>query len=173
MQEELLIRLCQKGDIEAFRELYQRYSDFLFRVAVRMLGNVQESEDAVQITFLKLFKNIKKFRSDSKFSTYLYKIHFRVCLDLSKKMRKNNMYLIKENDNKVEHNYELKMVLEKEIEGLPSQQRACFILHAVEGFKQREISDILNISIGSVKSNLFHAKMKLRKKLSIFMEQGL
>jgi len=165
MQENEIVKKCQEGDVQAFRALFDRYAAPLLNTGVRMLHNKHDAEDAVQITFVKLYKNIKRFRYESKFSTYLFRIHIRVCLDMANKNKRAKMQVLEENTVKTEPDYELKMQLEESIEKLPPQQKACFILFAVQGFKQEEIAHIMNLSTGSVKSNIFHARVKLRKEL--------
>ncbi|MCD6115464.1 RNA polymerase sigma factor [bacterium] len=165
MQENEIVKKCQEGDVQAFRALFDRYAVPLLNTGVRMLHNKHDAEDAVQITFVKLYKNIKRFRYESKFSTYLFRIHIRVCLDMVKKNKRARMQILEENSIKTEPDYELKMQIDDAIEKLPPQQKACFILYAVEGFKQQEIAEVMNLSTGSVKSNIFHARVKLRKKI--------
>ena len=166
MQENDIILLCRQGDLDGYRQLYDRYSQPLLHTGIRMLHNRQDAEDAVQQTFVKLFRGIGSFRFESKFSTWLFRIHMRVCLDMLKKMKHVSMQVIDSAVSKVEPDYELKMQLEHAMNRLPARQKACFVLWAVEGMKQHEIAKILNLKLGSVKANIFHAKKKLRHLMS-------
>jgi len=161
-----IIKRCQSGDVSAFKEIYKKYEQPLLRIALRMLGQIQDAEDAVQTTFIKLYHGIKNYKFSAKFSSYLYRILINVCYDLLGKRKKMNLQDL---DN-VEPSYsvddELKIQLEAAILTLPEKMRACFVLFAVEEFKQTEIAEILKLSVGGVKSNIFHAKSKLREMLS-------
>ena len=166
MQETEIIRRCQEGDISAFRWIYDRYGETLFHTACRMLRQQQDAEDAVQTTFVKLFRGIKKFRHDSKFSTYLFRILMNTCfdhLDRKKKMRPETLDKINPSH---QPRHDLRMDLAEAMDGLPHQQKACFVLFAVEDRPQDEIADILGLSVGGVKSNIHHAKKKLRAVLT-------
>ena len=164
--KEDIIQQCQHGDINAFKQIYVQFERPLLRIALRMLGQKQDAEDAVQMTFIKLYHGIKKFNYKSKFSTYLYRILVNVCYDNLNKKKKMKLVEI-DNLNQTYHpEDDLKLQLEEAILALPERMRACFVLFAVEELKQTQIADILKLSVGAVKSNIFHAKTKLRTMLS-------
>ena len=144
--------------MSAYKAIYQHYEQPLLRTALRILGQRQDAEDALQTTFLNLYRGIKNFRFNSKFSTYLFRI-------LKQKKRMNLDTLAEANPS---YNPEpgVKFQLEKAIDALPPQMRTCFVLFAIEEFKQIEIAEILNLSLGAVKSNIFHAKARLRARFS-------
>lgn len=165
MDEKKIIRRCRKHDVDAFKMLYDRYGQPLLSTARRMLGQQQDAEDAVQTAFLKLYRNIHTFRHDSTFSTYLFRILINVCFDLIRKRERMRAQTLNVENPALKSCPELRLCLEEAIQSLPDRMRACFVLHAVEGIKQDEIAGILNISIGGVKSNIFHAKSRLRELL--------
>lgn len=161
--EQEIIERCQSGDLRAFKIIYQNYRDGLYRMAYRMLGNREDSEDALQLTFIKLYSAISKFRGEAKLSTYIFRILFNVCHDFHRKKK------VEEN---IEHNEpifkpqnELQLHLDEAIQVLPEKMRACFTLFAIEGFKQNEIADMLNVTVGTVKAHIFQAKEKLKQSL--------
>jgi RNA polymerase sigma-70 factor (ECF subfamily) len=164
MQEQEIIQRCQKGDIEAFRLIYERYSQALLHTALKTLGNKEDAEDAVQTTFVKLHQGIRRFRFDSKFSTYLFRILFNVCFDRLRATRTKMEPLGMVNLSN-QPKQDLRAELDNAIRRLPDQQRACFVLYAIEELPQRDIAEILNLSIGGVKANIHHAKKKLRSHL--------
>jgi len=166
MNEKTMILLCTQGDMKGFRALFERFRNPLLSTGMRMLGNSHDAEDAVQNTFMKVYKSIKDFKYKSSFSTYLFSIHMRVCLDMLRKKKRSRMQVLSPGMAAEKPDYSLRMQLEQAIGGLPVQQRACFVLFAVQGFKQAEIADMLGIATGSVKANIFHARMKLQKQLS-------
>jgi len=158
-EHEIIIR-CQQGDIAAFKQIYEQHSIMLYSIALRMLGVKEDAEDALQNCFTRLYKNIKQYKGLSKFSSYLVKILINCCYDILNK-RKRNMFDSRESLIMDEQN-EWSLSLEKAIGLLPLKMRECFILFAVEGFKQYEISEMLGITEGAVKAHIFQAKKKLR-----------
>jgi RNA polymerase sigma-70 factor (ECF subfamily) len=181
MNEEKLVKRCQKNDMKAYKAIYQQYEQTLLRTALGILGHLQDAEDAVQITFLKLYRGIKNFRFDAKFSTYLFRILINACFDILKKEKRMNMVVLDaDTDINIEANIDkanppydynpepgVTFHLEKAIEALPPRMRTCFVLFAVEEFKQKEIAAILGLSIGAVKANIFQAKARLRARLAL------
>ena len=133
---------------------------------MRILGQQEDAEDAVQMTFIKLYRGIQKFRYDSKFSTYLFRILMNVCFDQLEKRKKMRMQVLDTANLSHRPRLDLRMDLEEAIDALPEQQKACFVLFAVEEFKQSEIAEIMGLSLGGVKSNIHHAKTRLRAMLS-------
>lgn len=170
MQKDLkdeiqIIKLCQEGDLNAFEKIYRQYQKPLYNFAFRMLGSHEDAEDAMQVTFLKLYRGISGFKFKAKFSSYLMSILIRVCYDSLNK-RKQGAAELNENITSFKPVNDLAMDLEKAILLLPLRMRECFILFAVQGYDQSAIADILKISIGSVKAHIFQAKQKLRRILS-------
>lgn len=166
MNEVELVQKCQEKDLSAFKMIYDRYEQPLLHTAFRMLGQQQDAEDAVQTTFLKLYRGIQSFRSDSKFSTYLFRILLNVCFDMLEKRKNKIIQVFKKTDLSYRPKNHLKLRLEEAIGKLPERMRACFVLFAVEDIQQNEIAQILNLSVGGVKSNIFQAKARLRAILS-------
>jgi len=165
MIESEIIKQCQQGDVAAFKAIYDACSPSMLCVALRMLGNQQDAEDALQTAFIKLYRGIGGFRFQCKFSTWFYQILSRVCFDMirSRKRRQSDEL---QDLSKIEHlQTDLKMQLEEAIARLPDRMRLCFVLFAVEGLKQEEIAEIMNLSLGGVKSMIYHAKVKLQQML--------
>lgn len=166
MDEEAIVRKCQRGDLKAYRMIYKRYEQPFLRTAFRMLGRQQEAEDALQDTFLKLYRRIHHYKSGSRFSTYIFRILINSCYDM---LRKRSPEVSVDLDQAgLFHNpsSELRHSIEEAVAALPDQMRACFILSAIEGFKQEEIAQVLEINIGTVKATIHRAKAKLRTWLS-------
>lgn len=160
------IKQCQAGDLSAFKKIYENYEQPLLRIALRMLGQVQDAEDAVQTTFIKLYHGIKNYKFSAKFSTYLYRILLNVCYDMLGKRKRMNLLDLENVNPSYLPNNDLSIQLEAAILKLPEKMRICFVLFAVEEIKQTEIAEILKMSVGGVKSNIFHAKTKLRDMLA-------
>jgi len=152
--------------VRAYEIIYRRFEQPLLSMGLRMLGRREDAEDAVQMTFLKLYRSIGKFRFDSKFSSYLFRIMLNVCFDLIKK-RTGEKSGKREVDNAPHQPaVELRLQLDEAIRALPERMRACFVLFAVEELKQDEIAEMLNMRLGTVKAHIFQAKARLRALLT-------
>lgn len=161
-----IIRSCQKGEIHAYEKVFRHFEQPLLMTALKMLHNKEDAQDAVQIAFIKLYHNIRRYEFRSKFSTYLFRIVVNVCLDMIKKRKNRRMQPLPERDPSYYTSEDLRLQLEEAISMLPDRMRACFVLFAVEEFKQSEIAEILDLSVGAVKAQIFHAKARLRSFLS-------
>jgi len=163
--EEQTIERCRAGDLAAYRQIYDRYSQPLLRTAQRLLGRPQEAEDAVQETFLKLYRGISGFRRGARFSTYLFQILNNTCIDMLRK-RKSQDDGADVEMLPVASSHELGHSLAEAVESLPAKMKACFILFAIEQFSQEEAADILGVDVGTVKTNVHRARKKLRTWLA-------
>lgn len=166
MEEKEILGRCREGDMEGYRMLYEKYGQYMYNTARRMMGNRYDAEDAVQTAFVRLVNGLKQFRSRSMLSTYLYRIVTNVCLDALKKRNRERPVELNSHLRTSRTDHDTRIALENAIALLPDMQRACFVLFAVEGLKQSDISRILGLSVGGVKSNVFHAKKRLREILA-------
>ncbi|MBN1482756.1 RNA polymerase sigma factor [candidate division KSB1 bacterium] len=167
MTETDIVQQCQQGDIAAFAALYDVYHQPMLRVARDILHNKQDAEDAVHITFVKLFHSIRHFRFQSKFKCYLFRILSRACYDILKKTKKQRTENIDHISQHIEQHTDLKIQLEEAIKNLPERMRLCFVLFAVEDFKLTEIAEITEMTLGGVKSTLYQARVRLRHYMEI------
>ena len=161
-----LVDRCQRGDISAFRTIYEQFEPALLRTALRMLGDRAEAEDAVQNTFIRLYRGIGRFQFRSSFDTYLYRILMNVCLDVIGRRQRLQRLQWHPEQPVISEQQEVRITLEEAIGHLPERMRACFILFAIEELPQTEIAAIMRISTGGVKSTIFQAKVRLRAFLS-------
>lgn len=146
----------------------------IFLLSVKMLKNYEDAEDATQEIFMKVYQNINKFRQESKFSTWLYRIALNHIYNLSNKKRnvknlneKNQDFYILTNETpeKVLYEKELYNKLNEIIEELSPKQKEVFLLRYYNGLKFNEIAKILKKSLGTIKSNYFFAMQKIKKEL--------
>jgi RNA polymerase sigma factor (sigma-70 family) len=171
VDERAQILACQGGDLSAFEQIYRRHQQALLAVALRMLGRREDAEDAVQATLVRLFRSIDKYRFESQLGTYLMRILINVCYDmLESRTRRDRLDQQLESDDmgmqSPPSGADLRLQLEEAILTLPERMRACFVLFAVEGYGQKEIADMLDVRIGTVKAQVFQAKEKLRGLLT-------
>ena len=180
--ERDLIRQCQKGDVQAFRHLVERYEDRIYGLACSILGDPEAARDAAQEAFVRVYKALGRFEGRSSFYTYLYRITTNVCLTFAQREQRrpdrvsiermqevNEMTLDRflgtdEPQNDIER-IGLREEIQKVLDYLSPEHRAVVILKDIEGFSQEEIADVLDVSVGTVKSRLSRARARLRDLL--------
>ena len=190
LSDQALIERIRAGDYQAFESLVTRYEAKVYRLAVRMLRNPQDAEDALQETFLQVFRGLAGFEGRSKFSTWLFRLATNVCLMRIRHRETEPSRLLPLEDYlpKLEEGETSQMVdwadrpedalLSKEsrekmieaLDKLPPEYRAVFILRDIEGFSNAETAESLGISVAAVKSRLHRARLALRGMLSGYFE---
>jgi len=169
-----LIQRCLSGDTSAYRELYVQHKEIMYNVALRIHRNVPDAEDALQETFIRIFKALPDFKGECKLSTWVYKILLNTCFSHLKQKRSSAERLVALSSIELANSTEqtespvANIILEQEISALPVGYRTVFVLHEVEGFVHEEIAAMLEITVGTSKSQLFKAKKMLRKRLRPF-----
>jgi RNA polymerase sigma-70 factor (ECF subfamily) len=172
---ELAARL-RAGDMQAFEEVFRQHGTRLYNVALRMLGQPADAEDALQEVFLQAFRKIGGFKGESSLGTWLYRLAINLCLD---RLRSRTTSQDRRTD-RLDATDDLpslagadaaaivvnRMDLERAIAGLPDGYRAAFVLHDVEGFEHREVGAILGISEGTSRSQVHKARLRLRHLLA-------
>ena len=187
MLEQELINASQKGDHDSFSALVLPYEQKLLHHAYRMLPNEAEAEDAVQEALLKAWKSLSSFQGTAAFSTWLYSILHRVCLDIlrKKKREKNVVSLYQDGENDEEftlsipdtapgpheqYQQKVKMAAVAEaISSLSDEHKTVIVLRDIDGLEYDEIARITNTSLGTVKSRISRARRAMKK---ILEQQG-
>ena len=182
--EKLLITKAQSGDPFAFEELIAMHQKNIFSIAFRIAGNHEDASDMAQEVLIKIFRNLEQFKGDSKFSTWLYRVATNTCLDMKKKILKHSSYSldqeletdegsmateIQDNSPTPEQHAEqseVQKAINTAISNLNDQHKKVIILRDVQGFSYEEIGDMLNCSVGTVKSRINRARAQLKKILS-------
>lgn len=178
--DQILITAIEKGDTKAYAQLVDRYKDLVYTLAIRMLKHKEEAEEVAQDTFIKVFKSLDKFKGDSKFSTWIYKVTYNTCLDRIKKNKKhfNDVAIDEYTFNKLDTidnaldniiKEEKSTLIKQCINKLPEDSSALLTLFYFEELSLDEISKIINLEANTVKVKLFRA----RKKLAVILEQYL
>lgn len=181
-EERILIQKAAEGDIESFELLILSCKDKAYGIALRYLKNEEDAMDALQESFIKIYKGIANFNFESKFDTWVYRIVVNACSDLYRKNKKNSQVLsmtsaydeeedgsefdIKDkregpealNIRKEESGYLLKC-----LDMLSDEHRTVIILRDIKGFSYEEISEILDCSLGTVKSRVSRARLRLKE----------
>ncbi len=163
------IAACQRGEREAFDLLVARYQRPIYKLCFRYVNNHEDANDLAQESFLKAWRGISRFRGDSAFSTWLYRIAVNTCLNV-RSGRKPEVHELDERlvDPRplalaeVERDSEASRVRDA-VSRLPEKQRATLILKVFHDLTHEEVAGILGSSVGTVKANLFHALANLRR----------
>lgn len=164
-----LIKRCQEGDISAFKEIYEDEKIRLYNVALRICGSREDAEDCIQEAFVKIYRSIETFKFESAFSTWIHRILVNTCLT-HKNKNQISYELFDEPTAEPKMEYHLLESLEKEISKLTEGYKSVFVLYEVEGFNHNEISEMLNITVGTSKSRLSRSKEILREKLKDYKD---
>ena len=171
-----LVRKSQIGDKAAFEQLVIRHQDLVFSLAYKLTGNREMANDVAQEAFIRAWKAIEKFRGDSTFSTWIYRITVNTAWTLRKKAKKHNTLNIddtyepivideKKDPELVAINSDLSSVLINALDKIPIEQRIIVELKNIEGRSHKEIADYLDISVTAAKVRLHRAHQKLRQIL--------
>lgn len=185
-QDAATIERARSGDSDAFRLLVERHSRNVFRLAFRMTGNEQDAEDVVQETFLRAYKQLKRYEARSSFATWLFRIASNYSLDLIRSKKRHNdardlpqpgedldiMQAIPATapepdrlafSNQVQHR------ITAALRELSAQERTAFILRHFEGMSIEEIGSSLGTGANATKHSIFRAVQKLRRSLEPFV----
>ncbi len=172
-----LIVQAAKGDREAFSDLMRRHEGLVFSVCMRMLSNRELALDATQEVFVTLFRKAARFRGESAVSTWLYRIAVNTCLDAMRKAKRRPLDVLPDHfeisDDSAGDAFEsveLRPELERAIQSLPVEFRAAVVLSDAHGLALAEVSEILGVPIGTVKSRVFRARKLLAEQLGNLRE---
>ncbi len=169
------VEACQRGEREAFDRLVERYQRDVYRLCYRYVNNHEDANDMAQEVFLKAYRAIGRFRGDSSFSTWLYRIAVNTCLNFRAARRPEPQELpeaLPDRGTGVSERLEGEEIstrIRAAVSRLPEKQRATVILKVYHDLTHEEVAGILGSSVGTVKANLFHALGKLRKLMAAEM----
>ncbi|MEM6800692.1 MAG: RNA polymerase sigma factor [Bacteroidota bacterium] len=168
-EEKILLEGCLREDPIAQKQLYDRYKDAMFTLAYRICNDFEVAQDALQEGFVGVFRGIKNFRKESSMGAWIKTIIIRTAYKKSKKEKFMQPLDDEIGDSLIDWGGQSLDIeyLEKAIQALPSGYRSVFVLIEVEGYAHKEVADILGISVGTSKSQLFYAKRQLRKQLKV------
>jgi len=169
------------GNTNAFSILVDRYKDLIFSLALKMVKNREEAEEVAQDTFIKVFNSLDKFKGDSKFSTWIYKVAYNTCLDRMKRNKKEegniniddfSEHLIKTMENALSKmiDEERKKSIQDCLNLLPSDEGFLLTLFYFEDQSLDEIAKIMNITANNAKVKLYRSRQKLASILKEKLE---
>jgi RNA polymerase sigma-70 factor (ECF subfamily) len=186
-KSEISIEALRRGDRGEFARLVDAYSGPLYRLALKMLGNASDAEDALQNTFLKAFQHVDTFEGRSSLSTWLYRIVSNEALMMLRKRRPEINFADSTVEEEDERNYdpvqftdwcclpeeeylsaEARKAMDRAVEHLPETLRIVFVLRDIEDLSIQETSQVLGLSETAVKTRLLRARLRLREELSSY-----
>lgn len=168
----ILIKECQANKRTAQGEIYKLFSAQLFSVCLRYSNNYEDAQDTFQEGFITIFNKIGQYRFEGSFEGWMRRIMVNTCIE--KHRNKNHLYIVNEeiipdtndnenpNDNEVEDDYSYEEILSF-VQELPDRYRQVFNLYIIEEYSHQQIAEMLDISVGTSKSNLSRAREKLKE----------
>ena len=185
MEEKALIQRVLDGDQEAFAEIVEAYEKSVYNLCLRMCGNQEDAKDLTQEAFVKAWRGLRFYKFEAAFSTWLYRLTSNVCIDFlrQKKRRPVSSLTTEEEDGLVEQEFpdtapipEEAVLAQEQREAvivamnqLEEEFRLVLTLRVIQDLPYETIAEIMNLKIGTVKSRLARARMKLKK---ILLENG-
>lgn len=186
VSDDELVRRAQKGNLVAFEELVRRYERKVYNITYRLLGNEEDATEALQDTFLRAYRFLKRFRFKSNFYTWLYRIATNVSLTRLRRRKKLDtvsldapvketeelMLDIPDDHHTPEEIFRQKMFkerLQEAVASLPEDYRTVVVLRDLEGLSNEEVSKVLKLSIPAVKSRLHRGRLALRERLAKYL----
>jgi RNA polymerase sigma-70 factor (ECF subfamily) len=186
--EDKLVDGLKRGQEAAFRQLVRQYQGRLFGIAYGMTHDREESLDIVQEVFLKVYRNIQRFRQKSRLSTWLHRITVNQCLNWKRRWKSRFKWHHRPLENESSGDYpelgsdenlpeklveskEFSGVFQAELKKLPADARMVFVLKEIEGLSYDEIAAVMRIKKGTVSSRLFYVRRKLRAVLSQYINR--
>ena len=186
LSDEELVALVQGGSEDAYAVLVERYSDYVFTIAVRILENDEDAGDAAQEAFVRAYRAIGRFRGDAKFSSWLYRIATNRALTHLKRRRRRAPVFDIDAGPHIESSIDVEpartrpdqLVVDAEfrtqvgaaVAQLPDQYRTVITLFYLEQKSYKEVADVLGLPMGTLKTHLHRARAMLR---NIFSEQNV
>jgi RNA polymerase sigma-70 factor (ECF subfamily) len=185
-EDAAMVEAFQAGNKAAFDKLVLKHKDRVFNLCYWFLGDYQEASDAAQETFIRVFRSLNRFKLESAFSTWLYRIGVNTCKNRLKssdyRQRKKTVHLdnpgtsegsspfveVRDESQSPMVEFERKekrMLIKRAIDSLPEDQRTVVALRDIEGISYEEIAKITGLNLGTVKSKLARARLALREKL--------
>jgi RNA polymerase sigma-70 factor (ECF subfamily) len=191
-EEQLLVDRCRQGDRESFAQLMRLHERQIFNFTYRMLGDEEEAEDLTQDIFVAAFKGIRKFRGEAKFSTWLYRIALNQTRNRIKYLSRRDFFA--KQNRRAQHKEEspwenpefladsaptpeqwtltksMAAQVQECLDQIPPQARQILVLRDVQGFSYEELSEMLSLNPGTVKSRLHRARSALQQRLADKLE---
>ena len=187
-EEQALVRKAQSGDRLAFEELVRRYDRDVLRLALNLVHRPEDARDTYQESFLRVYRNLPRFRFECSFYTWVYRIAVNKTINFLKQRKNRTQMSLNDLDFNAEHDpdlvalisdktprreinlSELQEKLNEAMQKLSEPHRLVVTLHDVQGLSHDEIAEIMECNIGTVRSRLFYARQQLQAYLSDYLK---
>jgi RNA polymerase sigma-70 factor (ECF subfamily) len=181
--DEIIVERALSGDAEAFGEIVRRWERRIFALAYGMLGREEDARDATQETFLAAFRNLRGFRGEAKVSSWLHRIAVNQCITRQRRAKVRSESALEEEQEKdagsfaaplglspvrITESTQITRAVRRAVNSLPLELRQIVVMKEFEELTFKEISDILNVPLSTVKSRLYTALKQLQMKLQRF-----
>ena len=172
-----LVKRFIDGDESAFAVLVQRHKEKVRNIIYLTMSSSNSVDDIAQDVFLTVYRNLKNFRFESQFTTWLYRITVNKCKDYMRKIKIRNIFTPlteagdKANDTRTAESHDISVIVQKAISRLPEKLRVPLLLKDIEGMSYQEIAETVQCEIGTVKSRIFRAREGLKNILRPFEEE--
>jgi len=179
--DKKLLKKCLAGDMEAFEKVYLLGKDSVFNLAMQYLNDADMAEDVVQEVFLKIYNNLRKFKANSSFATWAFRITVNCCYDFRKKRLKHEEHTVSEeaidrskmSDTKdpvfLATRRELGEAVEKAFQTLKPEDKLALVLVSLENLTYKEVASILDCSSGAAKMRVHRARTLFQKSLKLYL----
>ncbi len=188
LDDQSLVEACRAGRTEAFDVLVERYQERLYPTILRLTGSPEDAEDVLQDAFVRAFEKLGQFHGESTFYTWVYRIAVNLALSGHRKRRIRNALRLERTppasrgahpaDESAESDpsapmerAERERIVEDALNRLSAEHRAIVVLKDFEGHRYEEISTILDIPVGTVRSRLHRARCELRDRLRVLVDE--
>ncbi len=182
--ERDLVRRAQEGDNGAFSELVLSHQQFAYNVALRAVNNNQDAEDIVQEAFVRAWRSLSRFRLEARFKTWMYRIVMNLCYNQLPRLRREPEMLDEDQEGKWNtdngkmgdpvsslESKEILDLVQRQIQNLPGKYQIMLLLRIQENCSYAEISEIMDLPLGTVKTGLFRARKRLKEAVTQVQEE--
>jgi len=166
VDDRVLVRAAQRGDLQAFADLVRRHQRPAFRLALHMTGSREDAEDVSQEAFFRAWRTLGRFRGDSSFSTWMHRIVTNLCLNLIAARPAHHGLPDTASDLRDDppttiERRERMRALEAGVRALPPDARAALVLRELQGLSYDEVAEVLGVSLAAVKGRIHRARLQL------------
>ena len=180
-----IIDQIRAGDARKYALLVDRHKDKVFTLAVRLVGNKSEAEELVQDGFMRAYRSLDRFRGDAKFSTWLYRIIYNLCMTRVTRRHTQTETSVMFHEEMIDGVFvddgevgvdeqmeqeEFNQIVREEVNLLPEKYRIAVTMFYLQEMSYQEMTEIMNLPIGTVKTNLFRGRNLLRKQMLVRMK---
>jgi RNA polymerase sigma-70 factor (ECF subfamily) len=165
-----LVERARRGDRTAFDELYERNAGRVYALCFRLTGDPLQAEQLTQDAFVRAWRRIGSFRGESRFSTWLHRLAVNVTIDAQRcrgrEGRRTADIETTALPGSLAGEPEARLDLERAIARLPDRARTALVLHTIEGYRYREVAELMDVALGTVKALIFQARARLLEELN-------